>query len=466
MKPKKPANKNTQRELFRIELIQIIDSGHGLVKLAKTVNWDQLEEVFGQTYCPDNGRPAISTRLMVALHYLKYTHNLSDDDVVAGWVENPYWQYFSGMKWFEHKMPIHPSSMSRWRKRVGDAGAEQLLKQTIEAGLKLKAIKAFQLKRINVDTTVQEKEIRFPTDARLYDRARQRLVDEAKKRGIKIRQNYNRLSKQLLAQQSRYSHAKQIKRAKRCTRKLKTYLGRVIRDVERNCPQPDPALDQLLDISVRIHRQKRKDKNKVYSVHEPEVNCTSKGKAHKRYEFGCKVSVAATSKGGWFTGAMALDGNPYDGHTLTDALEQVERIARRPEHVFVDMGYRGHGCDKDIAIHVDKRRRGRTAKSLWRWMKRRAAIEPGIGHLKREHRMDRNRLKGKQGDRINAILSAAGMNFAKLLKWAAELLRLIFCWLFGCQRTFFGGLGPIEKIFTLSEPPLWAFAHNGSIRDV
>ncbi len=434
MKPKKPANKNRQRELFRVELMQIIDPGHSLVKLANVVDWDRFEQIFGSTYCPDNGRPAISTRLMVALHYLKYTHNLSDEDVVDGWVENPYWQYFSGMKWFEHKVPIHPSSMSRWRQRIGDAGAEQLLKQTIEAGLKLKAVKPHQLKRVNVDTTVQEKDVRFPTDARLYDRARQRLVDEAKKRSIVLRQNYNRLSKQLLAQQSRYAHAKQIKRAKRCTRRLKTYLGRVIRDIERNCPEPDRAMDNLLDISTRIFRQQRHDKNKVYSVHAPEVYCISKGKAHKRYEFGCKVSVAATSRGGWFLGAMAVHDNPYDGHTLSDALAQVERIAKKPEHVFVDMGYRGHGYEGDVDIHVDKRRRGRTAKCLWRWMKRRAAIEPGIGHLKREHRMDRSRLKGKAGDRINAILSAAGMNFAKLLKWAAAFLRLIFDWLFGCQR--------------------------------
>jgi len=406
-----------------------------LVKLAHVVDWEQLEKVFGATYCPDNGRPAISTRLMVALHYLKFTFNLSDDDVVAAWVENPYHQYFSGMKWFEHKLPLHPSSMSRWRKRIGDAGAEVLLKQTIEAGLKLKAVKSSQLKRINVDTTVQEKDIRFPTDARLYDRARQRLVDAAKQRGIELRQNYNQLSKQLLAQQSRYAHAKQIKRAKKCTRSLKTFLGRVIRDIERKCSKPDCAMDLLLDVGTRIYQQKRNDKNKVYSVHAPEVECISKGKAHKRYEFGCKVSVAATSRGGWFLGAMALHGNPYDGHSLTEALSQVERLSRKPEHVFVDMGYRGHGYDGDIEIHVDKRTRGRTAKSLWRWMKRRAAIEPGIGHLKREHRMDRNRLKGRLGDCINAILSAAGMNFAKLLKWAAALLRLIFTWILNYQRT-------------------------------
>jgi transposase, IS5 family len=437
MKPKKSAHKERQKDLFRVELVQIIDHGHRLVKLANVVDWDRFEELFGSTYCPDNGRPAVSTRLMVALHYLKYTHNLSDDDVVEGWVENPYWQYFSGMKWFEHKVPIHPSSMCRWRKRIGDAGAEALLAETIQSGLKLKAVKPFQLKRINVDTTVQEKEIRFPTDARLYDRARERLVAAAKERDIKIRQNYNRKSKQLLAQQSRYSHARQMKRAKKCTRTLRTYLGRVIRDIERKCPDPDHELNKLLDISTRIHTQQRNDKNKVYSVHAPEVECISKGKAHKRYEFGCKVSVAATSKGGWFLGAMAVHGNPYDGHTLSDALAQVERIGKRPEHVFVDMGYRGHGYDGPLHVHVDKRRRGRTAKSLWRWMKRRAAIEPGIGHLKREHRMDRNRLKGKEGDRINAILSAAGMNIAKLLKWAADLFRLIFVCFLKCQRASF-----------------------------
>ncbi len=434
MKPRRSEHKKRQSELFRIELMKIIDSSHRLAKLAEVVDWQRLEKVFGSTYCPDNGRPAISTRLMVALHYLKYTHNLSDEDVVAGWVENPYWQHFSGMKYFEHAMPIHPSSMCRWRKRIGDAGAEELLQETIEAGLKLKAVKAFMLKRINVDTTVQEKEVRFPTDARLYERARKRLVDAAKKRKILIRQNYNRKAKQLLFQQSRYAHARQMKRARKCTRKLRTYLGRIIRDIERKCPQPDHELEQLLAISTRIHKQQRHDKNKVYSVHAPEVECISKGKAHKRYEFGCKVSVAATSKGGWFVGAMAVHGNPYDGHTLSETLRQVERLCKRPEHAFVDMGYRGHGYQGEIQVHVDKRKRGRTAKSLWRWMKRRAAIEPGIGHLKREHRMDRNRLKGQQGDCFNAILSAAGMNFAKLLRWIAELLRLILAWFFSFQR--------------------------------
>ena len=430
MKPKKSPVHERQGNLFRVELARIIDRGHGLVKLAEAVDWHRLDEMFGSTYCPDNGRPGVSTRLMVALHYLKYTHNLSDEEVVACWVENPYWQYFSGMKWFEHEVPIDPSSMTRWRKRIGEAGAEGLLRETLEAGLKIKAVKPHQLKRINVDTTVQEKEIRFPTDARLYDRARQRLAEAAKDRGISLRQNYNRKSKHALYMQSRYAHAQQMQRARQCTRKLKTYLGRVIRDIERNYQTPDGPLRNLLEIGRKIFHQQRTDKNKTYSVHAPEVECISKGKAHKRYEFGCKVSVAATSRGGWFVGAQAVHGNPYDGHTLSDALSQVERMGIRPEQAFVDMGYRGHNYAGPVEVHVDKRHRGRTAKSLWRWMKRRAAIEPGIGHLKREHRMDRNRLKGKEGDCINAILSAAGMNFSKLLRWAGDLLRLFFLWIF------------------------------------
>jgi IS5 family transposase len=425
MRPKRSPIEERQGELFRVELTNVIDTGHGLVKLAKTVDWDRFEEVFGATYCADNGRPGVSTRLMVSLHYLKYTYNLSDEDVVAGWVENPYWQHFSGMKYFEHTFPIDPSSMTRWRKRVGESGAEALLKETIQAGLKLKAVKGPQLKRINVDTTVQEKAIRFPTDARLYDRSRERLVKAAKERGISLRQNYNRKSKALLLKQGRYRHARQPKRAAKCTRQLRTFLGRVIRDIDRRCSSPDEKLQTLLSISKKIYHQKRNDKNKVYSVHEPEVACISKGKAHKKYEFGCKVSVAATSRGGWFVGAMAHPGNPYDGHTLENVLSQVERIARTPGHAFVDRGYRGHGYQGNIEVHVDKPRRGRTAKSLWRWMKRRAAIEPGIGHLKREHRMDRCMLKGIEGDNINAILSASGMNFRKLLKWAALLLRLL-----------------------------------------
>lgn len=425
MKPKPSPCQDPQGDLFRVELQAIADPNHAMVKLARRVDWAALDAKLGVLYCETNGAPGKSTRLMVALHYLKYTYDLSDEDTVAGWVENPYWQYLSGMKFFEHEAPVDPTSMTRWRNRVGQAGAEAMLKQTVETGLRIKAVKPSQLERVNVDTTVQEKHVRFPTDARLCDRARQRLVKAAVQRGIKLRQSYERLGKEMLMKANRYAHAGQMNRMRRCVKKLKTYLGRVMRDIARKCPQPDEELRNLMEIAGQIHEQQRNDKNKVYSVHEPGVECIAKGKAHKRYEFGVKVAVAATSKGGWFVGAQARPGNPYDGHTLADTLEQVERVARTPSQVFVDRGYRGHDYTGPAQVHVDKPRRGKTARRLWRWMKRRAAIEPGIGHLKQEHRMDRCRLRGADGDMFNAIAGAAGMNFGKLLAHAAVLLRFL-----------------------------------------
>lgn len=426
MKPPTNDPGATQHDLFRSELRQMIDLRHPLVKLAESIDWSRFDEQFGATYCEENGRPGIRTRLMVALTYLKYTHDLSDDDTVQGWVENPYWQYLSGARFFEHELPINPSSMTRWRKRIGEAGAEAMLSETIEVGKRLGFVKASQLTRINVDTTVQEKHVRFPTDARLYDRARDRLVKTAKRLGIKLRQGYGRVGRKLLLKQSRYAHAKQYRRARKCTKKLRTYLGRVLRDMERKAKTGNAELKSLLAISRRICEQKREDKGKVYSVHAPEVECISKGKAHKRYEFGCKVSVAATSRGGWFVGAKAFHDNPYDGHTLSDAMEQVVRVTGvEPDHAFADRGYRGHDYTGSCVIHVDRVRRGSIALSLWRWMKRRAAVEPGIGHLKHGHRMDRNRLKGTAGDRFNAVLSASGMNLSKLGKKLLDFLRPI-----------------------------------------
>ena len=447
MKPRKSAVENEQQELFRMELAELLDPGHGLVKLAASVDWAAMDAAFGTLFCAGNGRPAIPTRLMVALHYLKYMHDLSDEAVLAGWLENPYWQHLCGMKWFQHTLPIDSSSMTRWRNRIGEVGAQALLEETVKTGLRLKAIKPTQLQRVNIDTTVQEKTVRYPTDARLYDRARAKLVAAAKRVGVKLRQNYNRVSKFALLMQGRYAHARQMKRAKRQTRQLKTYLGRVMRDIQRKCPNPDAELRQLLEIAGRIFQQQPHDKNKVYSVHEPHVECICKGKAHKKYEFGCKVSVAVTSRGGWFVAAQALHGNPYDGHTLARTLEQVAKTAVLPKLVFVDRGYRGHDYTGPVEVHVDKERRGKTPKSLWRWMKRRAAVEPSIGHLKQDHRLDRNRLKGASGDCINATLSAAGMNFRKLFRWLALFLPSLFACLVAIFRKLFQKNPPHLRTF-------------------
>ena len=430
MKNRAHERDDTQIELFRIELLRIVDPTHEMVRLANTIDWQNFECCFEKMWSDTKGRPAIDTRLMVSMHYLKYTYDLSDEDVIEAWLQNPYWQHLSGMRYFQHKAPFDPSSMSRWRGRVGQAGLEELLAETLRTGLKLKAIKTSQLKRINLDTTVEEKHIRYPTDSRLYDRARERLVKTSQKLHIKLRQTYIRVGKNTLKQQGRYAHARQFKRACKCQKKLHTYLGRVIRDIERQLAKKayriESKMDQallgelhtLLERSKKIHAQQRTDKNKIYSVHAPEVECLSKGKVHKRYEFGVKVSIATTSKGGWHVGAMSLPGNPYDGHTLSQCLDQIEKLSpHQPDHIFTDQGYRGHKVEREgLSIHVDKKRRGRTSRRLWKWMKRRAAVEPGIGHLKQEHRLNRNRLHGQAGDMANALLSAAGMNFHKLLK--------------------------------------------------
>ena len=426
MKSRGAGPQEPQIELFRIELVRLLDMQHPMVKLAQHIDWDGFEKSFAAMWHDTHGRPAIDTRLMVSLHYLKYTFDLSDEAVVEGWLQNPYWQYLSGMRYFEHQMPLDPSSMSRWRGRAGQAGMEELLEQSVRTGLKLKLITAVQLQRVNIDTTVQQKHVRFPTDSRLYNRARERLVKAAAKSGLQLRQSYHRVGKILLMQQSRYAHAKQARRARACQRKLHTLLGRVIRDVRRKSVgrMVDPELAVLMERAQRIHAQQRHDSKKLYSVHAPEVECISKGKLHQRYEFGVKVSLATSSKGGWHVGASSCPGNPYDGHTLKETLSQAQRLTNKAiKEAYVDMGYRKHGYEGEVEVHVDKRSRGRTAKSLWKWMKRRSAIEPGIGHLKAEHRMERNRLWGEQGDMINAILSAAGMNFSKLLK------RIAACWL-------------------------------------
>src|ERR1700688_2565280 len=256
MQPKREPEQ-PQRELFQVDLEQLIDMSHALVRLGDVIDWQSFEQSLGSTYHPSHGAPGISTRLMVALHYLKYQHDLSDEDVVALWIENPYWQHFSGMRHFQHRMPIDPSSMTRWRKRLGDAGAEQMLRATIEAGIEMRLIGPAELKRINVDTTVQTKAIRFPTDARLYQRMRERLVKAARAEGLSIKQRYEHVGRRLLMQSSRYAHARKMKRPRACTRNLRTQLGRIVREIERQVETPSGILRKLLQTAHRIHAQQR-----------------------------------------------------------------------------------------------------------------------------------------------------------------------------------------------------------------
>jgi len=219
-----------------------------------------------------------------------------------------------------------------------------------------------------------------------------------------------------------------MKRARRETRRLRLYLGRVVRDIRRKCAEPGERLGELLALAERIWRQQRHDTGKLYSLHAPEVECIAKGKAPKKYEVGCQVSVASTSQDNWIVGIQALHGNPYDGHTLQAALEQVQRITGwGAGNAYCDRGYRGvPSMLGTTAVHVGMPRRRATSRAAWRWLKRRAAVEPVIGHLKGDHRMDRNPLKGQDGDRIQALLAACGYNLRKLLRaFFAVVFRLL-----------------------------------------
>lgn len=318
----------------------------------------------------------------------------------------------------QHKFPLDPSSMSKWRKRLKKFNLEKLLEETINIGLKTKTIKKRDLDKTIVDTTVQEKAIAYPTDSRLYHRARVLLVVLAKKHGIKLRQSYVRLGKQALFKAANYGRARQMKRSRKEMRKLKTYLGRVYRDVQRQlekAPELRPVFADLLGRVEKLLHQQRNDKKKLYSMHAPEVECIGKGKAHKRYEFGVKVSITCTHKNNFIIGAQALQGNPYDGHTLKGALDQVEKLTgKRPEESYVDLGYRGHS-ETETTVYIARQKRNKKNRTLRAAMKRRSAIEPIIGHAKSEGHLDRNYLKGRQGDQINAIMSAIGFNLRQIL---------------------------------------------------
>lgn len=414
MKPK--SQPRDAFELFQAHFDQILNLGHELVLLANKMDWSSLEAEFVDTYCPDFGAPAKAIRLMIGLHYLKYAFDESDESVVARWVENPYWQYFCGHTHMQHECPIHPTSMTKWRHRVGAERLERLLEETIALAVREKHLPKRDLAQVTVDTTVQEKNIAFPTDSRLLYKAIRKLGDAAKSRGIPLRQSYVRVSKRAAVKASRYAHAKQYKRMRRQLRKLRTYAGRLIRDIRRKTTEMDEGLAALLDRADRIRCQQPKETKKLYSLHEPEVQCISKGKAHKRYEFGQKVALATTNRSNWFVAAHVLENNPYDGHTLSETLAAVEKVTGVPvTDAYVDKGYRGHDYAGEAEVHIaGQRKKSRTRVERNR-RRRRSAIEPKISHLKSDHRMGRCFLARLCGDAINAVLAAAGANLRKLL---------------------------------------------------
>lgn len=429
-------DKPVQPDLFKVMLRDIVFMGHELVLLRNAIDWTRFEEVLKPAYS-DNGRPSCPVRTMAGLVFLKFMFGLSDQDVLDQWCENPYWQYFCGGVFFEHKAPTDQSTMSRWRAKLGDAGGEEMLRETVESALRNKVARKSDFTRVNVDTTVQEKNIRFPTDARTLDRARERIVATGEKLGVRFPRTYVRKGKTMLRKHSGYVKAKQFNRAKNAVRTLKKYLSNVVSVVDGLQIVPCSMrqiglleqLQEYIAISKKLIEQDENTpgKDRIYSVHEPQTECIAKGKVHRRYEFGVKVGLVTASRTNWILGAQAYPGNPYDGNTMAKALEQAEKICGvKPEHAYADLGYRGHDYKGDCDVQIVNRFRKSKSRSLLRWWKRRSAIEPVIGHVKSDNYMDRNMLAGKRGDKLCVILSAVGFNLRKLMRGLGRL----FFWLF------------------------------------
>lgn len=445
-------------DFFRARLDQMIDLRHPLAVLANRMPWAQIEstlapaferrnrsghavegsDLFGPTLAMAGGgvsaagRPRLPIRLMAALLYLKHAFNLSDEELVVRWSENVVWQYFSGQAYYTPKLPCDATQIGRFRSAIGEAGVEELLKATIDAAVQMKAIRPAEFERVIVDTTVQEKAIAHPVDSRLLDIARAKVVQAARSVGITLKQTFVKEAKELRRKAGGYAHAKQFRRLKRVLKRQRTILGIVLREIQRKLAataventQALAQLTTLLERAERLRTQQPKDKNKLYALHAPEVECIGKGKARKPYEFGVKASIAVTHKQGLIVGARSFPGNPYDGHTLKEQLEQtsilLEDVGVVPRHVMVDLGFRGVDRDNPRVQIIHRGKAKSLNRQQRRWLKRRQAVEPTIGHLKSEHRMDRCWLAGSIGDALHTVLCAAGYNLRWLMRAVARL---------------------------------------------
>ena len=434
MPPKKSPMRSD--ELFRSQLDNMIDMDHPLIKLAGLIDWSRFDEAYGRFYT-QKGRPALPTRLMAGLHLLKHMDGLSDEAVCARWVENPYWQYFCGEQYFRLKLPLDRSSMTRWRGRIGPDLLELLLVETIAVAMRTQAVTPQACERVTVDTTVQTKAVAHPTDSHLMMRGIETLNRLARRHGVKLRQSFLRVAKHGHREALRLIHGRGHKQAMRWVRKMRTWLGRLDRDIGRKIAG-DTLLERVFAVARertgRILAQRAGDTHKLYAFHAPEVECIAKGKARSRYEFGVKTSIAVTNArtaGGQFiVGMQSLPGSPYDGHTLTCQIEQVERLTGvAVQRAYVDRGYRGHKHGGKAKVYI-AHTRGISSPTIKRELKRRNALEPIIGHTKADGLLERNHLAGATGDAINALLVAAGHNLRLLVAWLAMLLRaLITAWL-------------------------------------
>lgn len=432
MPPKSPPP--AQPELFRSALVNLVDRRHPLVRLAGLIDWDRFATAFGPLYREGVGRPGLPTRLMVGLHLIKHMDGLSDDAVCARFLDSPYVQLFCGESHFQHALPLDRSSMTRWRTRIGAERLELLLAETLAAAQRAGAATPKHFERVTIDTTVQPKAVTHPTDSKLIHRGVEILGRLARRHGVTLRQSFIRLSTHARREVAKLIHRGRHREAERKVSRMRTWLGRLARDIARKIGGATEAAREAFAIPLeriaQLLRQRREDRGreKIYALHAPEVECIGKGKARARFEFGCKVSLATTNRpapGGQFViGARSLQGNPFDGHTLAAQIAQTERITGVAiERAYVDRGYRGHDADK-ARVFVSGQKRGVTP-TIRREIRRRAGIEPVIGHMKTDGHLGRNFLAGATGDAINVTLTAAGHNLRLLRAWLIRLLAIL-----------------------------------------
>ena len=425
MKPKTPSQQKQYNFLYQ-DLLEQLNPKDPLLLLAKQIPWEMFEKEFSKLYA-DRGRPGKPIRLMVGLLLLKHLESLSDERVVEAWVRNPYYQAFCGVEHFQWRFPCDPSELVHFRKRIGEPGMEKIF----NASVTLHGEQALE-QEVVIDTTVQEKNITFPTDTKLRLKVIERCWKLASEENVVLRRSY-RYELNELRRVIRFSKGKQNKtKVAAAKRRVRTIANALLRDIKRKLPEDRiAALHEKLALYDKVINQERHDSNKIYSLHEPDVCCICKGKEHKKYEFGNKVSIAMTKTSCIIVGAKSFR-NEYDGDTLSEVLAQVAAIrGRAPERAICDRGFRGRKKAGDTVIVLPgtpppdaTEHSKRKARKDFR---RRSAIEPVIGHLKHDFRMARNYLKGTVGDAINLLLAAAAFNFKKWMRAAAHMLFFALC---------------------------------------
>lgn len=416
-----------------------LDQKHPLYLLANVINWAMFEDSFKKHYSEKMGKPAKPIRLMVSLLILKYLRNLSDENLVEHWSENLYFQYFSGEQNFQPNIPCVPTELVAFRQRIGEEGVELILKESIRINEPPDNNNVGIV--VSVDTTVQEKNITYPTDDKLYKKIIKKCWIIADRESLDLRQPYTQVIKKLSNNQ-RFKNTKQgAKLARKASKKIKIIAGRLVREIARKLPLSRLGTYlKALKLYQRVLSQKRGDTDKIYSLHEPHVKCYSKGKEHKKFEFGSKVSILIDQHSGIIMGAINFTQTLHDSRTIPEVLDQYERLnGKQPKEVFVDRGYRGINQYKESSIFIPKPDKEITKEKRIKHS-RRAAIEPIIGHLKQNYRLCRNYLKGILGDNMNLMLAAAAMNFKRRINlWRTEAMRrwlLIFNYIIDAYWNF------------------------------